>query len=41
MTIPAFKPGTDEMLMGLARFSELTRCSTGLPDMALPEGRRT
>ena len=28
------------MLKGLARFSELARCSSGLPDMELPEGRR-
>jgi hypothetical protein len=41
MTIQVYKPRTGEMLAGLARFAELTRCSTGLPDMALPEAKRT
>jgi hypothetical protein len=41
MAIQIVKPTTPEMLMGLARFSELKRCNTGLPDMPLPEGRRT
>jgi mannose-6-phosphate isomerase-like protein (cupin superfamily) len=41
MAIQVIQPQTHEMLMGLARFSELTRCSTGLPDMGLPEARRT
>ena len=41
MTINVIKPSTQDMLMGLARFSELSRCSTGLPDMGLPEARRT
>ncbi|KWT96751.1 MULTISPECIES: hypothetical protein [unclassified Variovorax] len=41
MSIQIVKPGTGEMLAGLARFSELTRCSSGLPDMGLPEGQRT
>lgn len=41
MGIQKIRIGTDEMLKGLARFSELTRCSSGLPDMGLPEGRRT
>ncbi|MGE3345166.1 MAG: cupin domain-containing protein [Vicinamibacterales bacterium] len=41
MTLEIHKPERSEMLAGLARFSELTRCSTGLPDMGLPEGERT
>lgn len=41
MTITVIKPTKQEVLLGLARFSELQRCSTGLPDMGLPEARRT
>lgn len=41
MTLQISKPTRDEVLAGLARFSELTRCSSGLPDMGLPEGERT
>lgn len=40
MALPVIKPRNEEMLEGLARFSDLKRCSTGLPDMALPEARR-
>lgn len=40
MTLPVIQPTKDEMLKGLARFDDLERCSTGLPDMKLPEGRR-
>lgn len=41
MTLEITQPSRDEMLAGLAKFSELTRCSSGLPDMGLPEGERT
>jgi mannose-6-phosphate isomerase-like protein (cupin superfamily) len=41
MTLQISRPARDEVLAGLARFSELTRCSSGLPDMGLPEGERT
>jgi hypothetical protein len=41
MTMQLIRPTTQEMLMGVARFAELTRCSSGLPDMGLPEGQRT
>ena len=40
MPLPVITPGEDEMLKGLARFSDLERCRTGLPDMELPEGKR-
>jgi mannose-6-phosphate isomerase-like protein (cupin superfamily) len=40
MPLPVVKLGEDEMLKGLARFSELDRCRSGLPDMELPEGQR-
>jgi len=41
LTITIIKPETHDVLKGLARFSDLTRCSTGLPDMPLPEAQRT
>ena len=41
MAINVIKPPRQEVLMGLARFAELSRCSTGLPDMPLPEAERT
>ena len=40
MPLPIVKPSKDEMLKGVARFGALVRCTAGLPDMALPEGRR-
>ena len=40
MTITIIKPKTEEVLACVARFKELKRCETGLPDMELPEGRR-
>jgi mannose-6-phosphate isomerase-like protein (cupin superfamily) len=40
MSIAVIKPSTAEMLACVARFKDLTRCETGLPDMALPEGQR-
>lgn len=41
MTLPLSRLSRGEMLAGLARFKDLERCSTGLPDMQLPEGQRT
>jgi quercetin dioxygenase-like cupin family protein len=40
MSLPVVTPKKEEMLQGLARFEDLERCYTGLPDMKLPEGRR-
>ena len=40
MSIAVVKPSSAEMLACVARFKDLTRCETGLPDMVLPEGRR-
>lgn len=40
MSINIIKPTTTEMLACVARYKELKRCDTGLPDMALPEGQR-
>ena len=40
MPITIVKPETAEMLACVARFGDLKRCDTGLPDMALPEGQR-
>lgn len=40
MPLPVVHLGREEMLKGLARFADLDRCSSGLPDMHLPEARR-
>ena len=40
MPIAVVKPTRAELDRCVARFSELQRCDTGLPDMQLPEGRR-
>lgn len=40
MPIDIVKPTTEEMKRGLARFPDLQRCMSGLPDMELPGGRR-
>jgi mannose-6-phosphate isomerase-like protein (cupin superfamily) len=40
VSITVVKPPLAEMRKGLARFSELSRCDTGLPDMQLPECKR-
>lgn len=40
MSITIIKPKKDEMLACVARFKDLKRCDTGLPDMVLPEGKR-
>jgi len=41
MAIKVIQPSRDEMTKSIARFSDLTRCNTGLPDMALPDCQRT
>lgn len=41
MTIPVRTLSRNEMLKSVARFGDLVRCRTGLPDMDLPEGERT
>ncbi|RYF44252.1 MAG: cupin domain-containing protein [Comamonadaceae bacterium] len=41
MPIDVIKPTSADMQRGVARFSKLQRCSTGLPDMALPNCQRT
>ena len=41
MAITVTQPARDEMIKSIARFSDLTRCNTGLPDMALPDCQRT
>ena len=41
MAITVTQPSRDEMARSIARFSDLTRCNTGLPDMALPDCQRT
>ena len=41
MAIPVRTPSREEMFKGVARFTDLVRCRTGLPDMDLPEGERT
>ncbi|MDA7416612.1 cupin domain-containing protein [Xenophilus arseniciresistens] len=40
MTIQTTLPRRDDMLACVARFGDLQRCETGLPDMQLPECRR-
>jgi len=40
MAIPVVKPSREELERCVARFDDLERCETGLPDMFLPEGRR-
>jgi len=40
MPLPIVHLAVADMLKGLARFSDLERCSSGLPDMVLPEGKR-
>jgi len=39
--VPIIKPTLAEMEKCIARFNKLERCSTGIPDMALPECTRT
>jgi mannose-6-phosphate isomerase-like protein (cupin superfamily) len=41
MAITVTKPGRDEILRGVARFSEIKGVTGGLPDMVLPECQRT
>lgn len=41
MAIQVTQPSRAEMARSIARFTGLTRCNTGLPDMALPECERT
>jgi len=41
MAVPIIKPSLAEVRKGIARFSELERCTTGIPDMLLPEFQRT
>lgn len=41
MPITVTKPTTQEMEKCVARFADLSRCDTGLPDMQLPECKRT
>jgi len=41
MAITVIKPSRDEILRGVARFGEIKGVSGGLPDMILPECRRT
>ena len=41
MAIEVIQPTRAEMARCVARFSDLQRCSTGLPDMQLPECQRT
>jgi mannose-6-phosphate isomerase-like protein (cupin superfamily) len=41
MTITVIRPSRDEIMRGVARFGEIKGVSEGLPDMALPECRRT
>ena len=40
MPIQTTKPTTADMLACVARFADLQRCETGLPDMQLPDCRR-
>ena len=39
--IATVKPSREDLARCVARFDDLVRCDTGLPDMALPECRRT
>ena len=41
MAIKVVQPSRDAMMKCVARFSDLARCETGLPDMQLPDCRRT
>ena len=41
MKIPVIKLSREQMRAGIARFSSLQGCDTGLPDMYLPDGLRT
>jgi quercetin dioxygenase-like cupin family protein len=41
MPIAVVKSNAQEMERCVARFADLTRCSEGLPDMPLPESKRT
>ena len=41
MSIPVIKPTLAELEKCIARFSKLERCTTGIPDMQLPECQRT
>ena len=41
MTIQVVKPNLAELERCIARFSELERCETGIPDMQMPEFKRT
>lgn len=40
MALNIVKPKHEEMLACVARFKDLKRCDSGLPDMVLPEGKR-
>jgi len=40
MAITIVRPNSQEMHRCIARFDELERCDTGLPDMQLPNGKR-
>jgi mannose-6-phosphate isomerase-like protein (cupin superfamily) len=41
MAITVIRPSREEILRGVARFGEIKGVTGGLPDMALPECRRT
>ncbi len=41
MAITVIRPSRDEILRGVARFGEIKGVTGGLPDMVLPECRRT
>ena len=41
MSIPVIKPTLEELNKCIARFKDLERCDTGIPDMQLPECKRT
>jgi len=41
LTIPIVKPSLAELNKCIARYSELERCTKGIPDMDLPECQRT
>ena len=41
MAINVLKPARAEMAKCVARFGDLARCETGLPDMQLPDCQRT
>ena len=41
MSIPVIKPTLEELNKCIARFKDLERCDAGIPDMQLPECKRT